>query len=128
MGSRNTWVAIFFLASVGIVTVVFDKAIGTGLALSNVRNTAILGDSFTLSTAIGFAISVAIGAFCWVNPKIRGFCNESVDELSKVSWPDWAETRANTIVVVIFSFISAGILGLFDGVFGWATNQLMKFI
>jgi preprotein translocase SecE subunit len=124
MGSRNTWVALFYLSSIALFTIVLDKAIGTGLALSNTRNTAILGDNFTLSTAIGLAVSVGVGAYCWVTPKIRGFCDESVDELGKVSWPDWVETRTNTLVTVIFSFICAGILGVMDAVFGWLTNQL----
>jgi len=128
MGSRNTWVALFYLATAAILMIVLDKAIGNGLSLSNMPNAQIIGANFTLSTLIGLVVAVGVGAFCWMNSKIRDFCGECVDELRKVSWPDMAETRWNSIVVVIFSFICAGILGVFDGVFSWLTTQLLTLL
>jgi preprotein translocase subunit SecE len=123
MGSRNTFVALFFVATVLLLTLVLDNALQGIMALSDVPNAAILGDRFTVSTLIGLALSVGAGLWCWVNPKTKNFISESVDELAKVSWPDLAETRMNTVVVIVFSFIAAAILGVFDSVFSWLTNN-----
>lgn len=123
MGSRNTFVALFFVATALLLTLVLDNALQGIMALSDVPNPALLGDRFTLSTLIGLALSVGAALWCWVNPKTKNFISESVDELGKVSWPDWAETRMNTVVVIVFSFIAAAILGVFDSVFSWLTNN-----
>ena len=124
MGSRNTWVAIFYISCIVTATVIFDKAFAMGMAMGNVANEKMLTDFFRMSTVLGLVLAIAIGGYCWVTPKIRNFANESIDELSKVAWPDWSETRSNTIVVIIFAFICSGILGVFDLVFSWGTNQI----
>ena len=125
MSSRNTFVALFFIAAAFLLTLVLDKTAQGLFAYANVANPSLLGDRFTLSTAIGLGISVVVGACAWITPKTKNFIGDSVDELAKVSWPAWAETKVNTVVVIVFSFIAAGILGVFDSVFSWlTTNQL----
>ena len=124
MGSRNTFVALFFVATALLLTLVLDNALQGIMALSDVPNPAVLGDRFTVSTLIGLALSAGAALWCWVNPKTKNFISESVDELAKVSWPDLAETRMNTVVVIVFSFIAAAILGVFDFAFSNITEEL----
>lgn len=125
MGSRNTFVALFFIATALLLTLVLDKTLEGLFAVLEVANSPLLGDRFTLTTALGLVVAAGIGLFVWSTPKTKAFIGESIDELSKVSWPEWAETKMNTVVVIVFSFVAAAILGVFDFVFSELTqNQL----
>ena len=42
------------------------------------------------------------------------FTMEAGNELAKVTWPTWSETRLSTIVVIVTTFIISLILGGFD--------------
>ena len=56
---------------------------------------------------------------------VRTYIEEAVDELNnKVSWPTWSELQSSGIVVLIATFIVAGIIYLMDLGFG----QLMDVI
>lgn len=45
---------------------------------------------------------------------VRQFTNETVDELKKVTWPDWDQLRNSTFVVLVFVVIVSGIIWLMD--------------
>jgi preprotein translocase subunit SecE len=124
MRGKSTWVGLFFIGSAVVVGVVLNAAFGDLFALVGVLDRPILGDRFTLSTLAGFLIA-SLGAAYYgiVHKRSRKFVEESVEELNKTSWPDMPETRSSTVVVLVFTFISAGILGLFDAVFSWITNN-----
>jgi len=50
---------------------------------------------------------------------IRSYMEEVVDELTnKVSWPTWSELQSSGIVVLIATFIIAGLIYLMDFAFG----------
>ncbi len=50
---------------------------------------------------------------------VRAYLEEAVDELSnKVSWPTWSELQSSGIVVLIATFIIAGLIYLMDFAFG----------
>lgn len=50
---------------------------------------------------------------------IRTYIEEAIDELSnKVSWPTWTELQSSGIVVLIATFIIAGLIYLMDFAFG----------
>jgi preprotein translocase SecE subunit len=121
--SRNTYVALFVIASAAVVLLIMDRAFASLFASLSIANQNVLGDKFNMSTAAGLLVAGGGAAFVWLRPKYKDFMGESVDELGKVSWPTNQETKMNTVVVIIFSFISAGILGVFDAVFGWLTNN-----
>lgn len=123
MGSRYTATALFLVGVALVATLILDRAFSSVFALASVANQSLLGDRFTVSTLIGLVLSAAGSAYAWVNPKSKEFLAESSDELGKVSWPEASETKMNTAVVIVFSFIAAGILGVFDSVFGWLTNN-----
>lgn len=56
---------------------------------------------------------------------VRTYIEEAVDELTiKVSWPTWSELQSSGIVVLIATFIVAGLIYLMDLGFG----QLMDVI
>jgi len=46
--------------------------------------------------------------------KIRGFTDETVDEMKKVTWPDWDQLRNSTFVVLVFVVIVSAIIWLMD--------------
>jgi preprotein translocase subunit SecE len=45
---------------------------------------------------------------------IRRFTDETVDEMKKVTWPDWDQLRNSTFVVLVFVVIVSGIIWVMD--------------
>lgn len=46
---------------------------------------------------------------------IKSYLQASYEELTtKVTWPTWKDLQANTVIVVIASFIIAFIIGIMD--------------
>ena len=45
---------------------------------------------------------------------IRQFTDETVDEMKKVTWPDWDQLRNSTFVVLVFVVIVSAIIWLMD--------------
>jgi len=45
---------------------------------------------------------------------VRRFTDETVDELKKVTWPDWDQLRNSTVTVLVFVIIVSGIIWLMD--------------
>ncbi|MDF1565024.1 MAG: preprotein translocase subunit SecE [Deltaproteobacteria bacterium] len=86
----------------------------------------LLGESWTLSTAIGFVLGFGCVLYAWVRKDIRDAAIEVAQEMRKVTWPSMAETRVSTIAVIVVSFVIAVFLGIFD--FGWAeiTKQIYE--
>ena len=50
--------------------------------------------------------------------RVSTYAMEVGNELSKVTWPSWNETKLSTIVVIITTLIIAAILGLLDLAWG----------
>ena len=46
--------------------------------------------------------------------RTRDFTNEVVDELKKVTWPDWPQLQNSTLVILVFCVIVAAIIALMD--------------
>jgi preprotein translocase subunit SecE len=61
-------------------------------------------------------IAIAIAATLWAVRKAHWFkfTTEVVVEISQVTWPTRAETRAATIVVIIITLICSGLLATMD--------------
>jgi preprotein translocase subunit SecE len=47
---------------------------------------------------------------------VREFTDETIDELKKVTWPDWEQLRNSTFVVLVFVFIVSAIIWFMDSV------------
>jgi preprotein translocase SecE subunit len=53
------------------------------------------------------------------------YLSASRSELAKVSWPNRRQTARLTFVVIVFSFVVAGILGLMDMGFSWLLQNVI---
>jgi preprotein translocase subunit SecE len=122
------------LAGVGYVVL----AIAAGLFLEHVL-LAIFGSfgptqpltrpllaEWTWSTVIGLGLTAATAVYLWMNPRTHEVSLEIVAELRKVSWPSFAETRAATVAVVLFSLIAAVVLGVFDLAWQFFTDKIQN--
>jgi len=69
---------------------------------------------WTLSTIIGGLLGIGITAYLRLKPNIYKAANETGVELKKTIWPGWEETRSNTIVVIVVTFILGFILWAYD--------------
>jgi len=78
----------------------------------------------TLSTTLGLGIAIGITVWLRVNPKIYGWITECGVELRKTIWPGWEETKSNTVVVIIVTFILGLVLWFFDIVWQRLTGLL----
>ncbi len=124
MRAKGTWVFLFFAASSLLVAVALNYAFRDIFSWLQINNSAILGDSFRLSTLLSAALALLLGLFfgLFFN-KSRRYVEECVIEYNKVAFPAWAETKTATFTVVVVSFIASIILGVFDTVFSWWTNN-----
>ena len=59
-------------------------------------------------------------------PVVNSTIHDTVDELSKVSWPTRNETSSSTIIVVVTSIVAALMLFLFDSVWSAVTDLVYK--
>lgn len=85
-------------------------------------NIALIGVRFQLTDLIGLVAGVLTAVLLRRNEKVNTLALEIGNELKKVTWPTWKETRLSTIVVIITTFIVAVILGFFDAMWSWATG------
>ncbi|MFT7622303.1 MAG: preprotein translocase subunit SecE [Myxococcota bacterium] len=86
--------------------------------VSPVLDKPIIGAEFRVSNLLGLVAAIGLTAYIFMRDDIYTQALEIGNELSKVTWPKWPETRTSTIVVIITTLIIASILGLFD--FVWA--------
>ena len=69
---------------------------------------------------LGAAVTTAVLFIAtYRSERVYGFAVEVSNELKKVSWPTGKEVKTATLVVVIMTFISAVIVGLYD--FAWSS-------
>jgi len=57
--------------------------------------------------------------------KARAFTGEVVEELKKVTWPDAAQLRNATFVIIVFVIIVALIIWLMDTTVSWILRQII---
>lgn len=124
MRARGTWVALFFLVSSLIVATVLHLALRDIFFRLQINNFAVLGDSFRLSTLLAVAVALVLGVFFGVfYKKSRQYVEQCITEFDKVAWPEWRETKVATFTVIVVSVIASAILGVFDSLFSWWTNN-----
>ncbi|MBI5486617.1 MAG: preprotein translocase subunit SecE [Deltaproteobacteria bacterium] len=72
----------------------------------------------------GLAVVVGggLGLYLWRHERTRQLAQETIGELSRVSWPTRKELGAATVVVIVTSIILAIVLGLFDTFWSWLTS------
>lgn len=63
-----------------------------------------------------------------VAEKIEGtklFVDQTVDEMKKVTWPDWPQLRNATFVILIFVIVVALIIWFMDRTVGFILNLII---
>ena len=55
----------------------------------------------------------------------RAFIEECVVELQKVTWPDWAQLRSATFVVLVFTMVVSLIIWLMDKSASFVISTIM---
>ena len=111
-------VVIFFVLAALALGVFAQKLLGLVFTYARWNDPAVLGEDWTLTALLGFAIAAVVAVVTWRTPKAHTVSLEIAGELKKVTWPTMRETRAATVAVLIATFSAAVILGVFDYV--WA--------
>jgi preprotein translocase SecE subunit len=114
------WVWVPFSDGVNYLAIEYLGASGTVVA-----NYAILGSYVTLTTVLALVTAGALTYWLYQPEEYRSFLSEVIIELKKVTWPDWNETRRNTVVVIGFTVILAGFLWISDKVWQALTNLVL---
>lgn len=124
MRAKGSLVLLFFLFVSIVSAMIFNYAFRDLFVWLQVSNSAILGDNFRLSTLVAVSLALLFGVYFGVfHKKSRAYVEQCIVEFSKVAWSDWKETRGATFVVVVVSLVASVILGVFDSVFSWLTNN-----
>jgi preprotein translocase subunit SecE len=111
-------VAIFYFFAAVFLGIFLEKVLGIVFSYTRWNDTPIFGEDWTLTTIVGYAVALVAAVAAWKNEKLHGVSVEIAQELQRVTWPTLRETRAATVAVVIFTFVAALLLGVFD--FVWA--------
>lgn len=122
MSNRRILGFSFVAASVAVF-VVFRQF--TAWFIDVVRLTNWAAGPLTLADIAALVIVVGTAIGLWRYPKVHQFLVEVVEEISKVVWPSRQETRDSTIVVIVFVFVIAAILGGFDLAWAKLTNLIL---
>ena len=56
----------------------------------------------------------------------RDFLEECYDEMHKVTWPDWPQTRNATWVIIIFVILVSAVIWTMDKISGGAIGMIMS--
>ncbi|MEW5740802.1 MAG: preprotein translocase subunit SecE [Myxococcota bacterium] len=108
---RQRLVVISYLVFGLILTLFFGHLLGLAMAALNLKNGQVVeGVDIKLGDLLGFALSVGLFVWAWTNQKVKALSNEVAEELMRVTWPSWDETRTSTIAVVVASLIASVIL------------------
>lgn len=125
MDTSKRLVNLFYVGSLFLAWGIFAKTIELVYGWFAVRDGHLLGKSFTETTLLGAGLALAVLFWCRKHPRISATINEVADELVKVTWPSWEETRNNSRLTIIVTMIIAAILWAFDQVFGHLTSILL---
>ena len=111
------YVNLSFIACGLIGWIVFSGMSKFAIELAGAAaNRPIIGVNFRLEDLVGLIAGVDFALY--LKRKYNTWAMEVGNELSRVTWPTWSETRVATTVTIITTIIIAMILGLFDYI--WA--------
>ena len=77
-------------------------------------NRQLIGHGFRVADLLGLVFAIGLTVYIRRHEQFSTFTLEAGNELAKVTWPTWSETRLSTIVVIVTTFIISLILGGFD--------------
>lgn len=79
-----------------------------------------------MAKGIGIVVGLIITIWAWRKERYFKFITEVVVEVSQITWPTRAETRAATVVVVTITAICACLLWGMDVFWAFATDWLYE--
>jgi len=84
----------------------------------------LIGTGFARSDLLGLVCGIAAGVALKLNRNVNTWALEVANELKKVTWPSWEETKLSTVVVIITALVVALILGLFDALWAFLSTAI----
>jgi len=87
-------------------------------------NDSTLFAGYTVTTVIGFGVAIGLAVGLWRIPRTHTLSLQVAEELRRVTWPSFRETRAATVAVIVASAIAAAVLGVFDFVWSWLSQRI----
>jgi len=110
----------------GLLTWVISARILGGILdlISRDLDQPLIGTGFARSDLLGLVCGIAVGVALKLNRNVNTWGLEVANELKKVVWPTWEETKMSTVVVIITSIIVAAILGLFDALWAFLSSSI----
>ena len=92
--------------------------------VSPTANIALIGSGFALSDLLGLFCGIGGALALYRHAVVNTFAHEVANELVKVTWPTWNETRASTVVVIIVTLICALGFAFFDFIWSNLTGLI----
>ena len=125
MGATR-WVTLGFVALGVLAAIVLSKALAAtvGLARLTQYDYALLGPKVTLTTAFAWLVCLVATVWAYREERWHTLGTEIVQELRKVVWPKWDETKSATVVVTITTIIIALLLYFFDAIWSYVTSWI----
>lgn len=117
----------FYFVATLVAAVFYTKLIAAVFSGLSIKDMPLLGRGFTMSTAYALGLTVLTMWYALTAPRARLFIDEVAQELVKVSWPTFDESKLQTFQTAITTLIIAVILYTFDFVFGGLTSLLLSF-
>ena len=118
-------VLAFFMVSTVLTAILYTKIMAGLFTILGIKDPAVLGRDFTNSTMIALAMTVATLFYTLRATAAYGFVKQVAEELVKVTWPTFDESKQNTSSTVWVTGLIALILFAFDWVFGNLTDFLL---
>jgi|JI61114C2RNA_FD_contig_31_7469476_length_1121_multi_3_in_0_out_0_1 preprotein translocase subunit SecE len=127
MEGLSRWVNLGFVFATLITWWVFGHLFESIFALKFIEHTNrhFLGENLTEASLYGLLLAVAFILVLWRNSNIYNSGLYIAQELKKVTWPSWADTKSSTKTVIIVSVIVACILATFDFTFQRITGMIL---
>ena len=118
------WVTLGFAALGVLGAVVLSKALDAAAAALGLPDYALMGPQVTVTTLVAWVGSLGTAIYFYRQEKWHTLGTEIVQELRKVVWPTWGETRSAAVVVIITTVIIAVILYFYDAIWSGLTSWI----
>lgn len=119
-------VMTFFIVATIITAAFYSKLFAGIFQVFGVKDPAVLGRDFTNSTMFALLATVASLYYAIRATVAYGFVQQVADELVKVTWPSFDESKLHSKNTIIVTIIVSFILFFFDWVFGGLTSWILQ--
>ena len=125
MEGLSRWVNLGFIFSGLVFWWVFSNLVESILTALKYPSREFLGENLTEASLYGFFLSVVLVLFFWKNKNVYNWGIYIAQELKKVTWPSWSDTKTATKTVIVVTIIIACILATFDYTFQRLTGLIL---